>query len=180
MQAVAEYGLVDEELVASMEGLKAKMDAQITFNDAMEFLGSQDSLYVSMYKKANLLSANQRLAAELEKLKGREQLIFAEIQEKYDGAKAAVEVVPSLGQKVDQLDDIYIALKGTSAKIQEAAFKPFIQRIKDYLIGMAAVAVVLMFFSMLQSRLKAARQIRENARKMMDSLNKNKDDMPCI
>lgn len=180
MQAVAEYGMVDEELVASMEGLKAKMDAKIAFEDAVVFLNSQDSLYVSMYKRANVLSANQRLAGELEKLKGKEQLIFAEIQEKYDGAKAAVEVVPSLGQDMDALDDIYIALKGTSAKIQEAAFKPFVQRIKDYLIGIAAVAVVLMFFTMLQSKLKAAKQIKENTKKMMESLNKNKDDMPCI
>ena len=180
MQAVGEYGMVEEELVASMEGLKARMDALNSFEEAMVFLGAQDSLYVDMYKTASLLSANKRLAGELEKLKGKEQLIFAEIQEKYDGAKAAAEATPSLAERMATLDDEYIALKGISVKIQEAAFKPFVQRIKDYLIGIAAVAVVLMFFSMLQSKLKAAKQMKENAKKMMESLNKNKDDMPCI
>ena len=180
MQAVAEYGIVNEDFLAVVEEMKAKMEAHSAFDEAVKFIGSQDSLYVAMYKRANALSATQKLAGELEKLKGKEQLVFADIQEEYDAAKAAVELLPELKGEMEELDDSYIALKSVSAKIQEAAFKPLVQRVKDYLIGIAAVAVVLMFISMLQGRLKAAKQMKENLKKMKDSLGGGKDELPTI
>ncbi|MDO5321161.1 MAG: hypothetical protein Q4F39_02080 [Bacteroidia bacterium] len=180
MQEVADYGQVDEALVAAMTELKSKMDAQTEFRESVGYIESQDSLYIRMFKQANALSMSQRTQSELEKLKGKEQLLFAEIQEKYDKAKAAVELVPSLQPEMDKLEDHFIVIKNTSAKIQEAAYKPFIQRIKDYLLGLAAVAVVLMFISMMQSKLKAAKQLKENAKQMMEGLGKKDDDYPCI
>jgi len=180
MQEVVDYGLVDEALVASMGELKAKLDAMTEFENSARYISAQDSLYLKMLNQSRALSLTQRTQGELEKLKGKEQLVFAEIQEKYEKASAAVELVPSLKPQLEKLDDQYIALKSSSARIQEATYKPFIQRIKDYLLGIAAVAVVLMFVSMVQSKVKAAKQLRENAKKMMDGLRKKDDDLPCI
>lgn len=180
MQEVADYGQVDEALVTAMAELKAKLDAQTGFKESVEYIRSLDSLYIKMAKQADVLSLSQRTQGELEKLKGKEQLQFAEIQAKYDQAKAAVELVPSLQPEMDKLEDYFITIKNTSAKIQEAAYKPLIQRIKDYLLGIAAVAVVLMFISMMQSKLKAVKQMKENAKQMMDGLAKKDDDYPCI
>lgn len=180
MQDVADYGLLEESLKASMDELKTKMEARADFDEAEKFIGSQDSVYVDLYKRANTLSATQRTAGELEKLKGKEQLVFAQIQDRYDKAKAAVELIPSLEKKMNALDEKYIALKSTSSKIQEIAFKPLVQRIKDYLLGFAAVAVVMMFLSMVQNKISAAKQMKENAKKMMETMKKNNDDMPCI
>ena len=60
------------------------------------------------------------------------------------------------------------------------AYKPLIERVKDYLLGFAAVAVLMMFVSMLQNKIAAAKQMKESARQMRDALKKNNDDMPCI
>lgn len=180
MQAVIDYGVIDDNLVASLEELKARMNAQNNFEAAAAFIESQDSLYANMLKKANILSASQKTAGELEKLKVKEQLIFAEVEGKYAEATAAVELLPSLKKKMNALEESYIALKSTSAKIQEVAYKPWIERAKDYLLGFAAVAVLMMFVSMLQNKIAAAKQMKESARQMRDALKKNNDDMPCI
>lgn len=180
MQAVIDYGVIDDNLVASLEELNARMNAMNGFEAAAEFIQSQDSLYANMLKKANALSASQKTAGELEKLKVKEQLIFAEVEGKYAEATAAVELLPSLKKKMNALEESYIALKSTSAKIQEVAYKPWIERAKDYLLGFAAVAVLMMFVSMLQNKIAAAKQMKESARQMRDALKKNNDDMPCI
>ena len=180
MQAVIDYGVIDDNIVASLEELKARMNAKNSFESAAAFIESQDSLYAGMLKKANILSASQKTAGELEKLKVKEQLIFAEVEEKYAEATAAVELLPSLKKKMDVLEESYVALKSTSAKIQEVAYKPLIERVKDYLLGFAAVAVLMMYVSMLQNKIAAAKQMKESARQMRDALKKNNDDMPCI
>jgi hypothetical protein len=50
------------------------------------------------------------------------------------------------------------------------AYKPFIQRIKDYLLGFAAVAILLLFFNLMSSKMKTIKQAREQAKKMKDMM----------
>ena len=180
MQAVSDYGMADESLSAGMEVFKQRLDAVLAFDAAMEFLGSRDSLYTSLYNQSLALSASPRLAGELEKLKGKEKICFEEIQKRYDEAASAVELLPEKKKEMERLEEKYIALGCISEKIQQAAYKPLIQRVKDYLLGLATVAVILMFISMVRSKLQAAKQLRENARKMLENLKGKDDDLPTI
>jgi hypothetical protein len=55
------------------------------------------------------------------------------------------------------------------------AYKPFIQRVKDYLMGFAAVAILLMFINLAAARIKSFKQARAQAKKLRDSLNGQRD-----
>ena len=85
------------------------------------------------------------------------------------------------GQRVEALEDAYAVIKNKSETIQAMEYQPLFKRIKDYLLGLAAVAVVLMFVNMMRARIKAAREMRANMKKYKDSLNLGgKDDYPTI
>jgi hypothetical protein len=62
-------------------------------------------------------------------------------------------------------------LQTVSAKIQEMAYKPFIQRVKDYLMGLACVAILLMGLNLLKSKLAQVKQARDQAKKMKEMMN---------
>ena len=64
----------------------------------------------------------------------------------------------------------FVELQSVSAKIQEMEYKPFIQRIKDYLLGLAAVAILMMFVNLLSQKLKQLKAAREQAKKMKESM----------
>ena len=60
-------------------------------------------------------------------------------------------------------------------------YKPLLQRLNDYLLGLAAVAMLLMFINMVQAKIKAARQVRKNMKQYQDAMNLNgKDDYPTL
>ncbi len=165
----------------SLTSKQQQYDYMVGFCKAEEFILGQDSVYKHMYNEAMSLSMVKKLAAQLEKLKAEEQLIFADIQTNYDKAKEAAALFSGLADRMQVIDDKYIQLKSVSGKIQEAAFKPFIQRVKDYLIGLAAVAILLMFISMLSARIKSLKQSYEQAKKMKQMLKgQQQQDYPTI
>ena len=71
---------------------------------------------------------------------------------------------------MEAIDNKYFQLQSVSAKIQTIEYKPFIQRIKDYLIGLAAVAILLMFFNLLNAKIKTLKAARDQAKKMKDMM----------
>lgn len=176
---VGEIQLIQQALSDSLDSKKLQYDQLVGFNKAEDFLFSQDSIYKEMYKEAVSLSLVSKLAPRLEALKAKEQLKFADIQSNYDKAKEAVVVFPGLSKRMEKIDARYIQLKSMSGKIQEMAFKPFIQRVKDYLMGFAAVAILLMFANLAVSRLKSIKQARDQAKKLRDTL-QGKQDYPTI
>lgn len=70
--------------------------------------------------------------------------------------------------------------RNTSDKIQALEYKPWFQRIKDYLFGLAAVSMILLFVNALQSKIQMLKQTRENAKKLKQMQNKEEDDYPSI
>ena len=78
------------------------------------------------------------------------------------------------------IEEKYIELKNISEKIQALEYKPWLQRIKDYLYSLAAVAMILLFLNMLQAKLKALKQARENAKKLREMMDKDNNDYPTI
>ena len=180
LQIVAEYQLVRQGLLDSIAGKRHLNEVQKGFSEAESFIFSQDSTYTRLYETALEYSLVKSLAAQLEKVQGREQLLFAEIQSRYENAKNWTQEVPELQTRFPKIEEKYLELKNTSEKIQDMKFKPWIQRIKDYLYSIAAVAMILMFVNVLQAKLKTLKQARENAKKMRQMMNKEEDEYPTI
>lgn len=78
------------------------------------------------------------------------------------------------------MEEEYIELKGLSEKIQAAEYKPFLDRIKDYLYSFAAVAILLMFINMIQSKVQAYKQMRKSAEEYKKMLQRNDNEYPSI
>lgn len=179
----------DEELMNKVAGLEAlkqtvkdtldsktlSVESIIKFADADKFIISQVAVYKNLYQKAYKLSLLKKLAPQLEKVKAKEQLVFTELQTHYDQAKASCEVVPVLSKRMTVLDEQYVVMKSVSEKVQALEYKPFFQRVKDYVLGLAAVAIILMFFNMSMAKFKAYRDKVNNLgkyKKMLDNQGK--------
>ena len=181
MGCVEDFELMKQEASDSLEVRLQMLQSLLAFSEAQSMFARLDSTYNRLGKQAFQLSLTQKTAPLLEKEKMKEQLIFASVQEKYDEASEAERYNLVSAQRMDALKDSYAVLKNKSDAIQAMQFKPLIQRIKDYLLGLAAIAVLLMFLNMVRARIKAAKDMRENMKKYKESLKLNgKDDYPTI
>lgn len=176
---VAEYELLKQAINDTIAIRKHTQELMRDFNNAECFIFSQDTIYQCLYDTVMGLSLVKTLASDLEMKKGKEQILFAEIEKNHAVAKASADEEPLLNGRMSKIEEKYVALKILSQKIQAAEYKPLFQRIKDYLFGIAAVAIVLMFINMAQAKIKALKQARENAKKYKNLFN-NDDDIPCI
>lgn len=159
------------QIVADTLASRQKQYDQLTaFSKAESFVWGQDKAYRRLYKQAQQYSVSPKLASRLEKVKAEEQALFAQIQTSYGQAKEAAEAFPGLEFRMKGIDNKFFELQTVSTKIQEMVYKPFIQRIRDYLIGLAAVAILLMFFNLLNAKIKTVKQAREQAKKMREMM----------
>jgi len=142
------------------------------FVKAQHLLFEKDSVYNHLYRTAFQLSLIQKAAPKLEKVKAKEQELFAQLQTTYDGAKNAVTLIPSLAKSMENLDEKFAKYKVMSEKIQAMEYKPFIQRIKDYLIGLACVAIIILFFNLILSKLQALKKARQAAKQYQEALDR--------
>lgn len=181
MEIMARTELLKQSLSDTIEAQKQKCEAIDDFISAERLILSQDSIYKVLYKKAMSYSLVQKLTPQLEKLKAEEQVHFERIQNSFDKSKAAVELVPQLSKRAETLNEQYFKIKALSEKIQAMEFKPFVQRIKDYLLEIACVTVILMFLSMMVAKLKATKDAREMLKKQKQLLDRtNGSDYPTI
>lgn len=181
MTMVEDLNTIKSEVEDSIASRKNIIQAISDFNAAEKFLTDQDTIYKELGRKALELSMTSKTAPQLENLKVKEQIIFADIQNHYDKAKQGALLFKVSRQESDNLDNRYATLKNMSGKIQEMAYVPWIQRIKDYLLGVAAVAIIIMFVNMTISKIKAAKKTKENLKKYQETLNKNgNNDIPSI
>ena len=146
-------------------------DHLVAFSTAEKFIWGQDKTYRTLYKQALSYSMAPQLAAKLEKTKAQEQALTADVEKYYSQAKEAAETFPGLELRMKAMDNKVFELQTVSAKIQEMAYKPFIQRVKDYLMGLACVAILLMGLNLLKSKLKMVKQARDQAKKMKEMMN---------
>lgn len=180
LQIVANYQLVKQTMLDSIAAKQHYFDAQKSFAEAEAFCLAQDSIYQALNKKAVEYSLVKSAAPQLEQLKGEEQSLFAEVQQQYETAKNLSQEFPVFQPRFQQIEEKYIELKNRSEKIQALEYKPWIERVKDYLYSLAAVAMILMFINMVQAKIKTLKQARENAKKLREALHKEEDDYPTI
>ena len=181
MEQMSKVQILKQEVSDSIESKKQKYLALSDFLDARQLIMNQDSTYKKLYKAALKYSLLPKLATRLEKVKATEQNLSAKIQASYAKAKQATELLPMLNKQMTAMDEKYANLQVISKKIQEMKYKPFIQRIKDYLIGLACLAIIMLFINLGISKLRAAKKVRESMAQYKDMLNKNGGgDYPTI
>lgn len=180
MNLVAQYQEIGQIVSDSIQRQQQRFQWLEDFDQAEHFIFAQDSAYQRLLKQSVLLSQIEKTAPALEKLKGKEQLLFADIDAYFQKAKVASESTLALKKRQILLEEKYIELKNSSEKIQAAEYKPLLERIKDKLMGIAAVGIILMFFNMVISKIQGYKKMRENAKKMAEILRKSNDDYPKI
>lgn len=176
MTMVAKIEALKKDVKDTLDAKTEMVKAISNFADADQFIISQVAVYKKLYKRAFKLSLLKKLAPQLEKAKARELLIFEKLQASYDAAKAATELVPSLQPRMRVLDEQFVVMKSVSEKVQALEYKPLIQRVKDYLLGLAAVAIILLFVSMMISRYKAYKDKLASLKKVNEMMNKQGKD----
>ena len=153
--------------------------ALCTYNGE-KFIKEQEVVYEDLLSSAKEYALIKSLAPLLEKVKGKEQLLFPDIQKMYEVAKGAAQEFPDLQSKMDNVEECFIKLKNSSAEIQALEYKPLLQRIKDYLFSFAAVAIILMFFNMVQAKIQMIKQASKKAKEYEEMMKGNQDDYPTI
>lgn len=172
MKMVADIEQLKQTVKDTLDIRSGMVKAVEDFANADQLIMSQVPVYKKLYKRAFQLSLVQKLTPQLEKLKARESLIFEKLQVGYEAAKSASEQVPSLQPRMNVIDEQFVVIKSVSEKIQTLEYKPIIQRVKDYLLGLAAVAVILLFISMLRNKYKAYKDKLANMKKLDELMKK--------
>ena len=140
------------------------------FTKAEKYIWGQDKKYRQLYKQAAQYALSPKLAPKLEKVKAEEATLTSELQTSYEQAKTAAESFPGLDIRMKAIEKKYVELQSVSTKIQAMEYKPIIQRIKDYLMGLAAVAILLMVLNLFNQKLKQFKQLRAQAKKVKDAM----------
>jgi large-conductance mechanosensitive channel len=78
-----------------------------------------------------------------------------------------------LNKQMPSLEEKYANLQVISKKIQEMEYKPFIQRIKDYIIGLACIAILIMAFNMTMAKIQAVRKARKSMMQYQNMMKSN-------
>lgn len=173
MEMMTHTEMLRQAITDTIQAQTQRCQAVRDYYDAEHFILAQDSTYAKLYKQARALSLVQKLSPQLEKIKAQEQVRFEQIQTAYDKSRAATEVMPQLNKRAAYLNEHYYATKAMSEKIQAMEYKPLIQRIKDYLLGLACVAVILIFVNMIKTKIDAAKKAREAVKQQMELLHNN-------
>jgi hypothetical protein len=176
MNIVADLDLVKQAAADSVKAWRQACQSLDNFREAELFLNNQDTVYKNLYKKAFRLSLVSKAAPLLERMKAKETLLFGKVQSSYDQAKAAVETVPALSGRMTAIDEQYIGLKAMSEKIQTLEYKPFLVRIKDYLLGFAAVAIILLVLNLFITKVRALNKARKSVQQYKNMLKNNGDN----
>lgn len=175
LELVAKIQQIQQAVTDTLTLKQQQYEQLANFTKAEQVIFSKDSVYRRLYAKAAQFSLVSKLAPQLEKVKASEQLIFTEVQTSYNQAKEAAAVFPGLDLRMQTIEKKFVELKSVSESIQAMAYKPFIQRVKDYLLGLAAVGIIIMFLNLLYTKLKTAKQAYDQAKKLKESMMGQKD-----
>lgn len=157
-----------------------RIEKASVFRKDEQFVQSKIAVYKKLESDAVKLSMVKQTAQQLEKLKAEEQLEFAKIESAFREAEEAAEINPALAGRMAELRETFIKIQLSSTAIRQAEFKPFIERIKDYLMSLAAVSIIAMFAIFLSNYVKTAKKAREAQQKMKEALGDNNSITPSI
>lgn len=179
-QLIEQYSTLNQSCADSIANEVVRVQMRMDYKSAWNYMVSKDALYDEMLEQAKVLSAVSQTAEQLKKLQAKEKMEFAVIQSKFDVAHVAAQTLPGYESLCTQLEEKYQTLQAKSATIQESQYVPFVTRIKDYLIGLACVAMILNFLNMIKTKIDAAKQLKAGQEKMKEMLDKANDPLPQI
>lgn len=149
------------------------------FADAEKRILSSAQEYDDKRNKAFQMSLVKQTAEQLEKFKAGVALDFESVTAAYTDAKQAAESIKELEKRYRKVEETYIDIKTKADQISQMKYTPWIQRIKDYVMSLAAVAIILMFITFVALQISNFKKAREAAQKLQKTLNAN-DDIPTI
>ncbi len=176
MEEVARLEQLKQQVKDSLDLRTLQVDAITKFASADKFIISHVDVYKNLYKKAYKLSLLKKFGPLLEKVKAKEQVVFGELQTNFEQAKASCEIVPSLKTRMETLEKQYVIMKSVSENVQALAYKPWMQRVKDYVMGLAAVSIIMMFVNGLWAKFKAYKEKAANLKKYNEMMKNNGKD----
>lgn len=179
MELLSQYKLVFITTSDSLAAQKARLDALDTYTRSLAFITQCSAKYKELNNKALRYSLVEQTAPLLADVKAQETMLFGQVNEHYKKAKEASQLSDKVKEKMPALQQEYVKIKTLSEKIQAATYIPWVQRIKDYVLTFAGIAIILIFFNFIVTKLKAIKQARDVARKYKDMLGTN-DDYPTI
>lgn len=179
MELLSQYKLVFISTNDSLTAQKARLDAVNTYTRAQTFISQMLTKYHSLSSEAMKYSLLQQTAAQLADVKAQEAMLRSQVEENYQKAVAASQLSDEVKAKMPELQKSYIEITTLSEEIQAAAYKPWMQRIKDYVLTFAGIAIILIFLNFVIMRLKSLKQARDLAKKYGNMLNSN-DEYPTI
>ena len=169
-----------QQLTDTIQSLRQRLESFEAFLTAEKYIKGQTDPYLKWQEEAMRYSQLEKLAPMLEKLKVKEQLAVAELDKNYETARAAAQTYAQLQDRMKKVEENYIELKSISETIQAAEYKPLIERIKDYLLSFAAVAIILMFINMVHAKIQSYKQLRKSAEEYKKAMMGNDEDIPSI
>ncbi|MBR6699352.1 MAG: hypothetical protein IKL71_04960 [Bacteroidaceae bacterium] len=169
-----------QQLTDTIQSLRQRLESFEAFLTAEKYIKGQKEPYQKWQEEAMRYSQLEKLAPMLEKLKVKEQLAVAELDKNYETARAAAQTYAQLQDRMKKVEENYIELKSISETIQAAEYKPLIERVKDYLLSFAAVAIILMFINMVHAKIQSYKQLRKNAEEYKKAMMGNDEDIPSI
>ena len=169
-----------QQLTDTIQSLRQRLESFEAFLTAEKYIKGQQEPYHKWLEEARQYSQLEQLAPMLEKLKVKEQLAVAELDRNYETAKSAAQTYAQLQERMKKVEENYIELKSISETIQAAEYKPLIERIKDYLLSFAAVAIILMFINMVHAKIQSYKQLRKSAEEYKKAMMGNDEDIPSI
>ena len=176
---VGEFNATVDAIKVAIENQRAVLAVSNSMEKVTLALPEYENQLNELYAQAEKLSTVKQAAKQLEKVKAEAQLTFDELTKMYQAAKSAIpEDNLTLNERFAKIEESYIRVSALSNSIQELKYVPFIQRIKDYLLSIGAVAVVLMLFNMILTKIKAAKSLKESLMKMKEATQNN--DIPTI
>lgn len=180
VELVVAYQQTKESVMDSINSRKNFIQALDRLKYAERLMNGQDSVYKHFENESQLYSLSPKTAPQLENLKAKEQLLFTDIQKAFEEAKSAAGTSPSFASRMTALEERFIAIKTRSEHIQAAQYVPFIQRIKDYIMSIAAVSIIIMFITFIIMRLQALKKARKAAEDMKKMLDGQNQEYPSI
>ena len=170
------YQEIRQKTTAVLEAREKALQQMSDFVNAERVIAQHVKVYEKLYKDAFSYSLTEQLAPELEKIKSKDLLLMEDLNTQYEAAHQAAKDNQILSARWEKLDSHFIAIKSNSQQIQQLEYKPFLERIKDYVLSLAAVAILLMFVSFVVMRIRAFQAMKkaaEEARKQRELLNQN-------
>lgn len=168
MSMLSQYQLLYNITADSIAAQKKRLMAMDDFKKALAAIIGSSGKYDVFESDAGRFSMLPQTAKQLAEVKAQEQLLFQQLTASYQSGLQACLADPGLGMRKAELEKAYIALQVRSQGVQAMVYKPFVQRIKDYVLTFAGVAILIMFVTMLIAKIKALKAARDAAKKYTD------------